>query len=255
MSLLARLCCLGVFGAWATACGMTTGGGDGESHFVKCQSDAQCEKLGGTFACHAGTCRPSLRDAAKDAPSGEVLPTPRESGTDGPVAMPIRDSSFEHGDPSAPSDARQEVYDGPVSPICECPTNDYYVEINLPGSGQTERLSFPFVLSLYCDETAPQFANPPCGTVYRVSACKGPQSAPPCVYVAVDGQTPVIGIYEDSSRQTYSLVSASLPPPTVVDRVALGSFNADFASQTSEATVNIIGTFHACTTVFGPCRR
>jgi hypothetical protein len=243
-----------VFDVLVTACGMTSGGGDGESHFVKCQSDEQCDGLGSTFACRAGECRESFRDAAKDAQAGDALPTRRESGADAP-ATPIRDASLERMDTSAPGDAQQEIHDGPVAPVCECPTNDYYVEIHLTGSGETERLSFPFALSLYCDETAPQFANPPCGEVYRVSACKGPQSAPPCVYVAVDGKTPVVGIYEDSSHQTYELVSASLPAPTVVDRVAVGSFNADFASKTSEATINIIGTFHACTTTFGPCRR
>jgi hypothetical protein len=144
------------------------------------------------------------------------------------------------------------VYDAViVSPDCRCPSGDFYVDVDLNGSAA--RLSSPFHIGLYCDETAPQLAYPPCGSVTRLSACTGPQNSPPCLYVAADGQTPVAGFFLDSTGQTFDFVTGKVELQSTTGRLAIGTFSATYASRTSEASVTATGTFHACTTLFQPC--
>jgi hypothetical protein len=154
-------------------------------------------------------------------------------------------------DAEAAIDGASNDRDAPAGPDCRCPPDDYHLDFDANGS--RFQLSFAYPLFLYCNETEPQIAHPPCGTVYRLSACAGPQAGPPCLYLAVDGNTPVIGILIDATGHTFSLVSGEIAPPVVSGRLATGSFSAIYASQTSESSVNVSGTFRACTTAFQPC--
>lgn len=189
------------------------------------------------------------RDAASER---EPETGQREASTDGPTP-PVGDAAREARDATARRDATLDVHDANTSPDCRCPADEYYVDVD--ANGQTAHLTFPYALSLYCDETAPQLAHPSCGSVYRLSACAGTQSAPPCLYLAVDGVAPVIGIYVDATGQTFTLVSGEIAPPTTAGRVATGSFSAIYTSRTTETSISVIGAFRACTTVFPPCKR
>jgi hypothetical protein len=117
------------------------------------------------------------------------------------------------------------------------------------------RLSYAYEISLYCDETEPSLGHPPCGSVYRLSACMGPARTTPCVYLAVDGTTPVTGFFENPTGQFFSMITARIPTPVISGRLATGSFSALYAGQTSEASVGVTGTFRACSTDFGACRK
>jgi hypothetical protein len=168
------------------------------------------------------------------------------------VLPPIPEGSAPN-EASPPRDARAEARDATVvPPDCRCPADDFYVDADLGGT--SVRLSSPFHVGLYCEETAPQLANPPCGSVFRLSACAGPQNAPPCLYVAVDGQTPVVGFFLDATGQTFELVNGKIELQSTTGRLAIGTFSATYTGRTSEAAVTAVGTFHACTTLFQPCR-
>ena len=195
---------------------------------------------------------PSSFDAALER---DAVTTPSEGSVADAVVdrrVPPDDGQAIPDDSGTSRDARPEASDAAViPPDCRCPAGSFYVNLNLGGS--LVRLSAPFHIGLYCDETAPQLANPPCGSVLRLSACAGPQNAPPCLYVAVDGQTAVAGFFLDSTGQTFELVTGKIELQSTTGRLAIGTFSATYTSRTSEASVTAVGMFHACTTLFRPC--
>jgi hypothetical protein len=240
------LCAVVALGGWVAGCGKAVSGGDGESHFLKCKSDDTCRTLGTGFGCFEGLCRPASNDAGMDARSHDAT-------------TEVGDSLTADATPDAETgtrvlDAMLDVSDAQATPNCACPPGDYYLEVAINGAAPV-RLSYAYPLSLYCAETEPSLAHPPCGSAYRLSACTGPARATPCVYLSVDGATPIAGFFEDPSGQFFTMVTAQIPTPVISDRLATGSFSALYASQTSEASISVTGTYHACSTDFGECRR
>lgn len=196
----------------------------------------------------------AANDGAVDTPRSDSGPRDAEPEATPPFDARIPDSATprdaaadarDAAEDRAPSDAR-------TTPDCACPPDNYYVDATV--NGVSVHLSYAFPLGLYCDETEPELAHPPCGSVYRLTACAEPGGKPPCLYVSVDGRAPVIGDYIDSTGQTFDLVSGEIPPPTTTNgRDATGTFSAIYASKTNEATVTVVGTFRACLTLFAPC--
>jgi len=190
--------------------------------------------------------------APLDAVALPDVARPPEASVPDRVAPPA-DAADAPIDTGRSQDALAEVRDAPgATPDCRCPQDDYFVDADL--NGVEVRLSSPFHIGLYCDETAPQLANPPCGATLRLSACAGPQNTPPCLYVAVDGRTPIVGLFLDATGQTFELVTGEVTLDAATGRLAIGTFSATYAGRTSEASVTAVGTFHACTTLFQPCR-
>ncbi|MBM4363404.1 MAG: hypothetical protein FJ104_12040 [Deltaproteobacteria bacterium] len=77
------------------------------------------------------------------------------------------------------------------------------------GAAET-RLDAPYPLRVYCEETLPLAARDPVTGVVRVSACAGPDSAPPCLYVALAGERLLLGVLVTAEGETLDVVSGSL---------------------------------------------
>lgn len=175
-----------------------------------------------------------------DATVVDRVPPPRTDG-----ALPPHEAG-----PSR--DAAPDVRDAPAAPDCRCPQGDYYVDADV--NGERIRMSSAFRQSLYCDESAAQLAHPPCGSTLRLSGCAGIENGPPCLYLTVDGGTPIIGLFVDRTGQTFELVTGEITLASESGRLATGAFSATYTSRTSDASVSVTGSFHACTVLFQPCK-
>jgi len=215
-------------------------------------------------------------DAGRDASAGSQKP-PRPSHDSGEPASDAGDGSAERplGDASldgatkgasdgsrdasvdssldAPFDAaRDAVSDALLSPDCRCPPGDYFLDATV--GSRTLHLTEPLELLLFCDETTVQLAHNDCGRIYRVSACAGPNSGPPCVYIAVDlDRGPLVGEYIDETGQTWLLRSGTIDPDPSNGRRATGTFSGTYTSEHGDASLVVQGNYAACANAFPPC--
>jgi hypothetical protein len=196
--------------------------------------------------------------ALADATTRDRNPPPSEAGaTDAPADVrgeETRPPDAASDGVGASRDAVPDARDAPAAPDCSCPPDDYYIDVAINDDAKL-RLSFAHRIGLYCYETEPQLAHPPCGSILRLSGCAGPENGPPCLYLAVDGQTPITGFFVSSTGQTFELVTGRITEQTTAGRLATGTFSANYASKTSEASLRVDGEFHVCTTLFSPCRK
>lgn len=167
------------------------------------------------------------------------------------VTPPRMDGAFPSHEGGPSRDAVADVRDAPIAPDCRCPQDDYYIEADV--NGERIRMSFAYRQSLYCEESAAQLAHPPCGCTLRLSGCGDIENTPPCLYLTVDGGTPIIGLFMDQTGQTFELVTGRITLESESGRLATGAFSATYTSRTSEASVSVTGSFHACTVLFQPC--
>jgi hypothetical protein len=177
-----------------------------------------------------------LQDAsAADADTGTVNDAARPGD-----AAPARDGS------------RDSAPDPLVSPDCSCPPLDFFVDATM---GTTQiHLAAPYVLNIYCEETAVTLAHPACGEVYRLSGCNGPNYAPPCLYMGVDMVRGfILGHFIDANGQTWDLLSGSIAPDLPVERAATGTFAATLRPRAGGDVVSMSGIFRGCMPRFPPC--
>ena len=190
------------------------------------------------------------RDAAVDAHS----PVDASPGTSRPDAhVGTAESGVPDARPPLLDAARESSPpDGPLAPDCTCPPFDYFLDITMGAS--LLHLTAPYALNIYCTETAVQLGHPPCGEVYRLSACNGPGFAPPCFYMGVDRSRGfLLGSFVDASGQPWDAETGAITPEPPMGRVGTGSFSATLRPRSGGDAVAVSGRFAACMTAFPAC--
>lgn len=178
-----------------------------------------------------------------------------ESGMGRPIApdaATVRDADTPSTDGSR--DAALDVApDVAPSPDCTCPPGDFTLDAVM---GTTPiHLAAPYVLNIYCEETAVTLGHPSCGQVYRLSGCAAPHYGPPCLYMGVDLSSGfLLGSFVDANGQPWDLLSGIIAPDPPEGRVATGNFAATLRPRAGGDVVSISGNFRACMPVFPACR-
>jgi hypothetical protein len=198
--------------------------------------------------------RGDLVDAALDAHLGSHDASAVEAPSD--AALPMKDASVDSaasfdGAPRKDGGSRSEEasLDAPsdalLAPDCHCPPGDYFVDATI--DGKSAHLAEPFVLDMLCEEESAELIHPCEGDFYRLLACNGEGSSPPCVYVAVAPSLGLhIGFLTTQSGQTWSLEDGAISPDATAHQVGTGSFSATFAGDRDGSTISVSGTYRAC---------
>jgi hypothetical protein len=252
------------FGAWlAGACG-------GRSDYALVLSeDAGRQVDSGNRRIPPPRAEPTRTPRGPDAPSSPGSMTmPMTDATSPSEDAAIDRSVPEHDGASRPvgdrSDAADDASDGATrdgsldavadalsAPDCSCPAQSFYLNASTGTSALNLRAPYP--LGIYCEETAVQLGHPPCSDVYRLSACNGPDFAPPCFYMAVSQSSGLLlGNYVDATGALFDVVDGSISPE-IAGRVGIGSFIATLEPRAGGATTTLRGAFRACVPRFPSC--
>ena len=200
---------------------------------------------GGAFGLRdaSAPARQRRRDgASSDSPVVDARDTVDVSMQDARIAQ-VADAS---GDDAA---------DALTSPDCSCPPSDYFIDATMGAAHM--HLTAPYKLLIYCEETTVHLAHPPCDDdVYRLSACYGPSSEPPCVYLAVTlSRGLLLGGLVDASGQDWIMEAGEIAPDAPVRRIATGTFSATLRPRGGGDAAVLSGSFRACVPRMPACAR
>lgn len=170
----------------------------------------------------------------------------RDARPDGGDVVSVDGSPASRDSSDATVDAR------PTAPDCTCPDLGFFLDASTGASSM--HLTAPYTLGIYCTETTVQLGHPLCGGVYRLSACNGPDDAPPCVYLAVDrpGRF-LLGNYVDGDSAPWDILGGDIVPDAPSGRVETGTFSATMRPRDGGDTVMLSGSFRACVTRMPAC--
>jgi hypothetical protein len=115
-------------------------------------------------------------------------------------------------------------------------------------------LTAPYTLGIYCPETTVQLGHPPCGGVYRLSACSGSDNTPPCMYMAVDRpRSFLLGDFVSADGTPWDILDGDIVPDPPSGRVQTGTFSANMRPRAGGDSVMLSGSFRACVTRMPAC--
>jgi hypothetical protein len=178
--------------------------------------------------------------AARDGSPGalhDASPAASDAVADG-VAPGIQDASRDDAAPAAPD--------------CSCPDLGFFLDATMGASSL--HLTAPYLLRIYCNETTVQLGHPPCSGVYRLSACDGPNNAPPCMYMAVDRSRGfLLGSFVDADGAPWDILGGDIVPDPPSGRVETGTFSATLRPRAGGDAATLSGSFRACVTLGLSC--